>query len=395
VKPQDAIPSKPALTGRRTAGALSPLALASFGLALGLGLAEVSARVLGLGPHVDVVFQENYRASPDPVLRYELVPGAPDDDARISSAGLRDREFAQPKPAGVFRIAVVGDSIAYGFGLPRSDALPKQLEQLLLDYHSQGVSRFEVLNFAVSGYDLEQVVETVGTRVPPFQPDLILYAYCLNDPQTDSIEYERLRARQTYDAHSPLASLERASRHLLAHSRLFLWLRSASEQRDVKPVDPQWVAVAHGTYVDYFERLYWGAGDERLTHGLAALAGVTRELHVPVAALVFPLFLKLDHYRLASVHARVLSRFEDAGIRAYDLAPVFIDMFQRHGAVFVLNALHPNALGQRLAALFAMQALAYDRLLPPPLQPWAATGELRQLDQLLEPIVARARATKR
>jgi hypothetical protein len=126
---------------------------------------------------------------------------------------------------------------------------------------------------------------------------------------------------------------------------------------------------------------------------VAALAETTRALHVPVAALVFPLFLDQGHYRLASLPTRVLSQLAAAGIHAYDLAPLYSAMFDRHGSVFVLNALHPNALGQRLAALFTAHALADDHLLPPPSQPGAASGELQQLDQLLEPIVAQARAT--
>lgn len=377
---RDAVSSSP--PARRALGSRwsTKLALAGFGLVVGLALAEVAARVLGLGPHVDVMFREDYRLSRDRALGYELVPGARDGDEFISSAGLRDREYTVPKPAGVFRIAVVGDSIAYGFGLPRSDALPQQLEDVLADYHSRRVSRFEVLNFGVSGYNIDQVVETVRTRVSRFQPDLIVYAYCLNDPQTDSIEYERLRSA---NAHAAFAGV----RHVLSHSQLMRWLFSATQ-----PSDAQWVAVANGSYVDYFEQLYRGASGERLTHGVAALADAARALQVPMAALVYPVFLDSGHYRLGALHARVVSRLSAVGIRAYDLQPLYGAMFHDHGQVFVLNPLHPNALGQRLAALFTAHALADDHLLPPALQPWAAKGELRQLDELLEPIVARVRA---
>src|SRR5687767_15327143 len=63
--------------------------------------------------------------SDSPVL-YGLNPEHPD----ISSQGLRDDEVVIPKPAGVRRILVLGDSVAYGSSVPRQDTFANRLERI-------------------------------------------------------------------------------------------------------------------------------------------------------------------------------------------------------------------------------------------------------------------------
>ena len=53
------------------------------------------------------------------------------DHPEISTQGLRDREFAVPKPPGLLRILVLGDSVAFGHGVAASEAFPRVLEDLL------------------------------------------------------------------------------------------------------------------------------------------------------------------------------------------------------------------------------------------------------------------------
>ena len=105
------------------------LALAS--VAVALAAAEGAVRVFEIGPEISAVYRENYRLSDDPVLRYELVPGSPDRETRINADGMRDRDREVTKAAGVFRIACLGDSITYGFGVRRAAAYPARLERRL------------------------------------------------------------------------------------------------------------------------------------------------------------------------------------------------------------------------------------------------------------------------
>src|SRR5687768_4341292 len=80
---------------------------------------------------------------------------------KINSRGLRDREHAEAKPQGVYRIAVLGDSYAEALQVPLEDTfwwlLPKRLESCGF----RPGERIEVINFGVSGYGTAQQLLTL------------------------------------------------------------------------------------------------------------------------------------------------------------------------------------------------------------------------------------------
>ncbi|NDY56582.1 SGNH/GDSL hydrolase family protein [Desulfovibrio sulfodismutans] len=110
----------------------------------------------------------------DDALGWSLTPGAravskstgqPIEYA-INTAGFRDRDFPREKPAGVFRILVVGDSHAFGFGVP----LDKHFTKLLEGYFT-GV---EVMNLGVSGYGVDQELLFLRDTGFAYHPDLVV-----------------------------------------------------------------------------------------------------------------------------------------------------------------------------------------------------------------------------
>jgi hypothetical protein len=107
---------------------------------------------------------------------------------------LRDREHAVAKPAGTYRIAVLGDSYAEAMqvDLERTfwSLLPKRLESCGF----AGGKRVETLNFGVSGYGTSNELLTLRTRVWPYSPDMVLLAFFPgNDVRNNSkgLETER------------------------------------------------------------------------------------------------------------------------------------------------------------------------------------------------------------
>jgi hypothetical protein len=376
------------------------LALLGFGLVMSFGIAEGVVRVFRLGPDTNVVYRDNYRLSDNPRLQYELIPGSKDGRFKISTAGIRDKEYALPKPPGVFRILVIGDSIVYGFGIPQSDPISEQMEELLQQHAAPRVSRFEVLNLGVTGYNIDQVVENLRTRGLSFKPDLILYGYCLNDPEAGSFELDSLRAQLSPAQLSYRDRVLRGERWLADRSRLLLLLRYLSSRRSqpAQPLDAsqdkRWVALADGSYTEYFAQLYTGnASRARLRHGIEELQSIARGAGVPLVTAVFPVLVDLQQYRLGPLHAAVAELFRSKQIATYDLLTLYATMFRMHGSVFVLNALHPNALGHRLAALYLVRALTHDGYLPGADVRPATSREMAELDKLLEPVVS-ASATR-
>jgi len=95
-------------------------------------------------------------------------------DVRINALGFRDRERDVSKGAGMRRVLVLGDSVAWGWGVNDGERFSDRLEQQL----GPGV---EVLNLAVPGYGSDQSLWNLEQRGWDFDPDLVLYCFVIND----------------------------------------------------------------------------------------------------------------------------------------------------------------------------------------------------------------------
>ena len=112
----------------------------------------------------------------DDILVRELIPNKVTvlDGWSIAtnSFGMRDKEYLQKKPEGVYRIAILGASYEMGSGVPQDSVFEAVMENILAD--SFGLNKIEVLNFSVGGYHLPQQVWVAENKLPAFEPDLIL-----------------------------------------------------------------------------------------------------------------------------------------------------------------------------------------------------------------------------
>lgn len=99
------------------------------------------------------------------------------EHAEISPQGLRDSVYAIPKPAGVFRILFLGDSVTYGLFVEKEDTFPERLERGLKGKYSW----IEVLNGGVNGYTPYNQLHYYKKRLRAFQPDLVITGFCMND----------------------------------------------------------------------------------------------------------------------------------------------------------------------------------------------------------------------
>ncbi len=115
---------------------------------------------------------------------WEPRPGAPIPSAwspageSVNAAGYRGPERAREKSAGVLRIATLGDSSTFGYGVPYEQTYSAQLEARL---SAAGV-RAQVLDFGVVGFSLLQGIERYRARVRDYHPDLVIAAFgAIND----------------------------------------------------------------------------------------------------------------------------------------------------------------------------------------------------------------------
>jgi len=155
---------------------------------------EVAARFMFHLPEID---RGIYQYAADPDLVYEHKPSSAstkdNNTYRINAQGLHaDREYALSKPPGVFRIGIVGDSVAF---LSSGKNYARILQEMLDARKSAVHAGFEVLDFSVSGYNSAQEQIVIQDKVLAFDPDLVLVGYCVNDMTfTDGVKgLERTR----------------------------------------------------------------------------------------------------------------------------------------------------------------------------------------------------------
>ena len=94
---------------------------------------------------------------------------------RTNRWGMRDREYTRKKPAGTFRIALLGTSYAMGTGVDNKHVFESIVEEHLnATYGGHGFDRYEILNFAQEGFLFLNQVGQCQEVVLDFEPDAVL-----------------------------------------------------------------------------------------------------------------------------------------------------------------------------------------------------------------------------
>ena len=118
-----------------------------------------------------------YRSRAD-FLGGELVPDAHiefmSQPFSTNAFGMRDVPRQKAKPAGTYRIAVLGPSHVMGSGVADDATFTRLLENRLNATAPAGV-RFEVLNFGVAAYSLTKQLAQLDDRVVAFEPDVVVF----------------------------------------------------------------------------------------------------------------------------------------------------------------------------------------------------------------------------
>jgi hypothetical protein len=173
---------------------------------------------------------------------------------------MRDREYAQQKPAGTFRIALFGTSIEMGSGVNEDETYENLLEDRLNARVEDGAyRRYEILNFAGNGYSPLQSLVMLETRALAFAPDAVFWtahetvwsrnAIHLAQMITRGVEipYESLRAiveRAGITPDLPAGAIERRLEPFTGEINDWVEGRVVDECRR-RGIVPVWVFVPH------------------------------------------------------------------------------------------------------------------------------------------------------
>jgi len=279
---------------------------------------------------------------------YELKPkldgtfrGRP---VRTNSLGMRGEECSLRKPSQVYRVAGLGDSHMFGWGVGQDETYMHLVEQRLnaSAAMARGGRRYELLNFAVPGYNTVMEVATYEHRAMAFAPDMVLLHFVGND-------FGLPHFMQLPRGHEPGVHLYLAD---------FLRARFAPPDED-----PDLAHDLHGlpedqrqSTRDRYERM---VGQEAYEKAMARLAAMARRQRIPVVVLA------LGFDTEAGEIARRVSLAN--GFRVLDASPSLFAYLRQHGLdpaerqnrvrAFKQADGHPSALAHQVLA-----EVVYDEL---------------------------------
>ena len=97
-----------------------------------------------------------------------------------NSRGLADKEYSLEKPAGTYRVIVLGSSWSMATGVGTQDSYQAVLEERLGNIMSD--QRVEVINFGVEYYGLAEIIATARQKAMEYDPDMIIFAITSTTP---------------------------------------------------------------------------------------------------------------------------------------------------------------------------------------------------------------------
>lgn len=169
---------QPRARPRRVRRWLLAIAVVAVGLEL-IGQLVVFVR----GPRPAGDLERLYR--PHPYRVYMLVPGARSarGDISVNSQGFRGPEIEPVKPAGVVRIACLGESSTFNdTATTDGHTYPAHLERFLNEHYAgRSNARIEVINAGLPGYTSLESLIYFQSRLLDYELDVAIFHHAVND----------------------------------------------------------------------------------------------------------------------------------------------------------------------------------------------------------------------
>ena len=303
------------------------------------GLFIIGEAAIRIFVHKGDCTDNGWYTSSNTSLLYELIPNNGElfcgSYTYVNEYGRRDNHNKKEFDQEVF--AFVGDSITFGWRINQEETLPSQFEAY---YNEVSDEEAVVLNFGVSGYNLEQEVELIKQKVLEYHPSRIFVIYYINDifPKIDLSKGEQQELEGNF--------YTQAYSWILFHSRLahFTKVKLSDMVYKVGALTSPQSDQMNKFYDD--ENIYWSSFDEQL----AELGRVQDETNISIYYVIYPMLTYLyDVHPQESTYDKVSRKAEQYGLRTVPL----LDCFRGREAVALRTGVydvHPNAEAQEIAA---------------------------------------------
>lgn len=321
-------------------------------------------------------FQSLHELKPSSKVLYGLRPNAFAQfklnrkdfvDYKINSKGFRDKEFLTEKPENVVRIAVLGDSITFGFEVPLERTYPKVLENMLNQNRNRQV---EVLNFGVGGYNTYNELELLQETVIKYKPDIVILGFCMNDianPYADFTPHtvESLGNLPLDAIPNPVTMIKPVQtkgllKELLKYSHALQHIQKLATSIKSKKNNSNNPNSINLAYKDALESFAKTDSIERkwLLNKLLKMKKVCEDNGAKFFVTIFPLYYQLDN-RYAFSESRILIRefCQNNSIPNVDLHKIFQDYSIDTKKEIYSDVVHPNEIGHQLTSQAILEEL--------------------------------------
>lgn len=299
---------------------------------LTLALAEIGLRVYSrVTPNVDVEFFRYARmmkaAAPGSGVVFRHAPNRHERfygvDVDTNSRGFRDREIPATNVPGSTRIALLGDSVTFGWGVAYGDRFSEILERAW----SGDAGPVELVNTGHGNWNASQEYAALSELLDGVPLDGILQVWYINDAE-------------------PTPEHREAPWHSRFYLSIFLWSKKDLLQRRVG---------ARQTYVEYYRGLYeeGAPGLDGFRTALRRTGEWARERNLPWVYVVLPEFHEFPG-PFTDIYRTVAKEAAAAGAIVVDVTGAFAgedpaSMWVAH------NDVHPNAKGHAAIARAILQ----------------------------------------
>lgn len=283
----------------------------------------------------------------------------------INSRGWRDADHPLARPDGITRIMVLGDSVAFGYGVQLEEMFSRVLEREL---NQEGPGRYEVITLGGAAGNTYFQKRAVRDNLSIYKPDLVILAFNLNDivpPEafkgTDgpsnrwSISRSVLRLRRALDG-----TLRNRS-----HMYFLFRERMKGVLRQFGIASPAMVPMAAFDMESNYAASAW----RDTSSALLDIAHQLEKEKVKFLVAILPVDIQLS-LEVADLYRReygfvfsdslvngkpqeiIMNFAKEHGIACVDLLPAFREnaeekkFFRIHGGSVDWN--HPNALGHKI-----------------------------------------------
>lgn len=246
--------------------------------------------------------------------------------------------YNKTKPAGTSRIIFLGDSMTVGRGVSPERRFTALLGQWLdsLDQRCPGCTSYEILNFGVNGYNLEQV-EQVFYESLDFEPDLVIYNYYTNDAEVLRLRVkDGRRVVESYNLNVLCVVSFPGNGWLLKHSRAYRFF-TKKLSAIIQKVNPR------------FQPFLFHPNWPEVQEAFDGMIDTARQKQVPFVIMYAPRFDTSLPIGAARSEDFIPSRCH-SGILIWDISQELAPLYTPGELRISNDDMHPNELGHAAIA---------------------------------------------